>query len=227
MCHSPLKDFFAKYLSEPLPIESTLPHYLHEHLITEIASGEVKSIQESLDWITWTFMYRRLAKNPNYYEIAGLSSQHINDYLSELVEDTIADLVETGSVEQADPDGEDIDIANLGKISSHYCLSFLTLQLYAKAFPSEGKNDSGPSTQIKLAKILEVLCQTQELSSCVQNIDVDELEMRKLALNLPIDVDRREDFCSPHIICNILLQCHISRRSLSSDVLALLKPIQQ
>ena len=74
LCHSPLKDYFAKYLSEPLPIESCLPHHLHEHLISEVASNEIQNIQESIDWITWTFMYRRLPKNPNYYEIAGRTS---------------------------------------------------------------------------------------------------------------------------------------------------------
>lgn len=43
-CHSPLKDYFAKYLSEPLPVESCLPHHLHEHLISEVASGEIQNI---------------------------------------------------------------------------------------------------------------------------------------------------------------------------------------
>lgn len=43
-------------------------------------------------------MYRRIVRNPNYYEIAGKSGQHINDYLSELIEDTVAELAEVGCI---------------------------------------------------------------------------------------------------------------------------------
>jgi pre-mRNA-splicing helicase BRR2 len=43
-------------------------------------------------------LYRRIVRNPNYYEIAGKSGQHINDYLSELIEDTVAELAEVGCI---------------------------------------------------------------------------------------------------------------------------------
>ena len=71
MCHTPKKDFYAKFISEPLPIESDLAHNLHDHLSAEVVSETIESIQDAIDWITWTLMYRRIGKNPNYYEIAG------------------------------------------------------------------------------------------------------------------------------------------------------------
>ncbi len=45
-----------------------------------------------MDYLTWTFYYRRLAQNPNYYNMAGVSHRHLSDHLSELVENTLADL---------------------------------------------------------------------------------------------------------------------------------------
>lgn len=50
--------------------------------------GTIKNKQEAVDWLTYTFFYRRLPQNPNYYNMMGRSHSHIRDHLSELVEDT-------------------------------------------------------------------------------------------------------------------------------------------
>jgi len=73
-CHSPRKDYFLKFMQEPLPVESSLQDNMHDHLISEIVSGSIESKQDAVDWITWTFMYRRLSLNPNYYNLAGKSA---------------------------------------------------------------------------------------------------------------------------------------------------------
>ena len=72
-------------------------------------------------------MYRRIIRNPNYYEIAGKSGQHINDYLSELIEDTVAELAEVGCI-TVDENEMDLKINNLGMISSFYNLRFETIK---------------------------------------------------------------------------------------------------
>lgn len=76
-----------------------------------------------MDWITWTFMYRRIVKNPNYYEISGRTGQHINDFLSELIEDTVAELSEVGCIIVGDNE-MDIEAANPGRIATFYYLKF-------------------------------------------------------------------------------------------------------
>lgn len=146
-------------------------------------------------------MYRRLAKNPNYYEIAGRTSQHINDYLSELVEDCTAELAESGSLAMAENE-IDLEIANLGRIASYYCLSYQTIEVFARSFASKSEPNA---SIIKLPNLLQIICQCSEITNAVQNINLEEIELRKLALNLPIDIDRREDFCAPHVIANILV----------------------
>jgi pre-mRNA-splicing helicase BRR2 len=49
--------------------------------------GTITNKQEAVDWLTYTFFYRRLPQNPNYYNMMGRSHRHIRDHLSELVED--------------------------------------------------------------------------------------------------------------------------------------------
>ena len=45
------------------------------------------------DVLTWTYFYKRMLENPNYYNLHNTSHQHVSDHLSELVENTLSDLV--------------------------------------------------------------------------------------------------------------------------------------
>lgn len=69
MCHAPRKEYYKKFLFEPFPVESHLDHALHDHLAAEVVTRTVASKQDAVDWLTWTFYYRRLARNPNYYNM--------------------------------------------------------------------------------------------------------------------------------------------------------------
>lgn len=113
MCQSSKKDFFKKFLNEPLPVEvclymmnmlghsnylflfifqSHLDHRLHDHFNAEIVTKTIENKQDAVDYMTWTFLYRRLTQNANYYNLQGVSHRHLSDYLSELVETTLNDL---------------------------------------------------------------------------------------------------------------------------------------
>lgn len=110
MCQQTRKDFYKKFLSEGLPIESHLPtHMLHDYFLAEIAVKTIENKQDAMvidfynlsclsltfyqDILTWTYFYRRMTQNPNYYNLSNVSHQHLSDHLSELVENTLNDLV--------------------------------------------------------------------------------------------------------------------------------------
>ena len=67
MCQSFKKDFYKKFLYEALPVESHLDHCLHDHFNAEIVTKTIENKQDAVDYLTWTFLYRRMALNPNYY----------------------------------------------------------------------------------------------------------------------------------------------------------------
>ena len=49
-----------------------------------------------MDYLTWTFYYRRLTQNPNYYNLTGVTHRHVSDHLSDLVEAVLSDLEQVG-----------------------------------------------------------------------------------------------------------------------------------
>uniref|UniRef100_A0A9J7XKW9 Activating signal cointegrator 1 complex subunit 3 n=1 Tax=Cyprinus carpio carpio TaxID=630221 RepID=A0A9J7XKW9_CYPCA len=66
LVHDIKKDFYKKFLYEPFPVESSLLSVLSDHLNAEIAAGTVTSKQDAMDYITWTYFFRRLVMNPRY-----------------------------------------------------------------------------------------------------------------------------------------------------------------
>jgi pre-mRNA-splicing helicase BRR2 len=118
MCLSSKKDFFKKFLYEPLPIESHLDHTLHDHFNAEIVTKTIENKQDAVDYLTWTLLYRRMTQNPNYYNLQGVSHRHLSDHLSELVENTLNDL-EQSKVRKIFPK----------KINQRYFCSVLPLKM--------------------------------------------------------------------------------------------------
>ncbi|KAK7886360.1 hypothetical protein WMY93_025981 [Mugilogobius chulae] len=92
LVHDIKKDFYKKFLYEPFPVESSLLSVLSDHLNAEIAAGTIASKQDAMDYITWTYFFRRLVMNPSYYNLEDISHESINKYLSSLVEKSLRDL---------------------------------------------------------------------------------------------------------------------------------------
>ena len=98
--HEPKKSFYKKFLYEPFPVESSLPAQLGDHLNAEVAGGSVRSRQDAIDWLGWTFFVRRLMKNPSYYGLERADEEGaVSAHLSAMVEESLADLEAAGCVE--------------------------------------------------------------------------------------------------------------------------------
>ena len=68
-CQTGKREYLKKFLHDPLPVESHLDHELHDHFNAEIVTKTIENKQDAVDYLTWTFLYRRMTQNPNYYNL--------------------------------------------------------------------------------------------------------------------------------------------------------------
>lgn len=67
-----------------------------DHFNAEVVAGTVSTRQDAVDYLTWTFFYRRLVQNPSYYGLEGVEAAAVNQHLSGLVEEALGALQAAG-----------------------------------------------------------------------------------------------------------------------------------
>lgn len=204
MCQSSKKDFFKKFLYEPLPVESHLDHTLHDHFNAEIVTKTIENKQDAIDYLTWTFLYRRMTQNPNYYNLQGVTHRHLSDALSELVENTLKDLENSKCV--AIKDDMDTEPLNLGMIASYYYISYTTLELFSTSL--------APKT--KLRGLIEIISNASEFSNLPMR-HREDVVLRQLADRIT-GQKKQQKFTDPHVKVDLLIHAHLSRIQLSAEL---------
>lgn len=166
-----------------------------------------------MDWITWTFLYRRISQNPNYYNLAGRTGQHINDYLSELIETTVDELHKAKCVQYKDEDEMELEPANLGRIAAYYYIKYQTIELFAKNL-----EDEQTLSQKKMRFLLDVLSKSAEYEDVpIRQGEANLLSALTPYLTYPLEEGATNNN-TPDAKTNILLQCHFNRTALSADL---------
>lgn len=205
LCHTPKKDRLKKLLYDPLPIESHLDHYLHDNFNSEIVTKTISNMQDAVDYITWTFLYRRLTKNPNYYNLQGTSNVHLSEHLSEMVETVLGDLEESKCC-QMDDEGE-VSPLNLGMVAAYYYVQYTTIELIA----------SSVTPKTKTRGIMEILSAASEFSTLPVRYG-EEKALRILARNVKHQIPDSAQYNDPNTKALVLLQCHFDRTAVSMDL---------
>ncbi|KAG5318519.1 U520 helicase, partial [Pseudoatta argentina] len=204
LCQSSKKDFFKKFLNEPLPVESHLDRRLHDHFNAEIVTKTIENKQDAVDYLTWTFLYRRLTQNPNYYGLQGVTHRHLSDHLSELVESTLTDLEQAKCV--AVEDEMDTLPLNLGMIAAYYYINYATIELFSLSL----------NNKTKIRGLLEIISAAAEYES-VPVRQREENLLRSLATRLP-HAPQAARMADPHVKAQLLLQAHLSRIQLGPEL---------
>ncbi|KAF2663905.1 Sec63-domain-containing protein [Microthyrium microscopicum] len=201
------KAFYKHFLHTGFPVESSLHLVLSNHLGAEISSETIKHKQDALDYLTWTFFFRRLHKNPTYYGLEISAEEHntiaaqqlANDYIINLVDTSLNDLADSGCA-YIHSTGE-IESTPYGKIMSYYYLSHKTIRsLLAKA-------TEWPT----FADVLSWLSIATEFDELPVRHNEDLINA-ELAKNLPHDPSSLGlPMWDPHVKAHLLLQAHFDR----------------
>lgn len=197
--------YYTKFLGEALPLESQYLGHVHDSFMNEISSGTFNSKQGCVDWLTFTYFYRRLQMNPSFYDVKDTTALGVSEYLSELVETTMDELEEANLVEVDDDDDENpLAPLNGAVIASHYNVSYHTMKVL-------GTLDD----KSRLKQLLETVCQAVEVEVPIR--PSDEHQLRKVYNRVPLKATN-VDYTLPSFKAFVLLQAHLSRLPLSVDL---------
>ncbi|XP_056674600.1 activating signal cointegrator 1 complex subunit 3 [Monodelphis domestica] len=201
LVHDIKKDFYKKFLYEPFPVESSLLDVLSDHLNAEIAAGTITSKQDAMDYITWTYFFRRLIMNPSYYNLDDVSHESMNKFLSNLVEKALIELEHSYCIEIGE-DNRSIEPLTFGRIASYYYLKHPTVRMFRDHLKPE----------CSVEDLLSVLTDSEEYADLPVRHNEDQMNS-ELARNLPIEVNPHS-FDNSHTKAHLLLQAHFSRAML-------------
>ena len=92
-------DIFLNFELNIFILFHSLPAVLSDHINAEVVSGTITSKQEAMDYITWTYFFRRLLMNPSYYDLDSVDHEEVNKYLSTVVQGCVTDLERSSCLE--------------------------------------------------------------------------------------------------------------------------------
>lgn len=201
------KDFYKHFLHTGFPVESSLHTVLDNHLCAEVSAETIVTKQDALDYLTWTFFFRRLHKNPSYYGLEISAEDHstiaaqelANEYMVDMVSKSLNELADSKCVEVF-PNG-DVDSTPLGKIMSYYYLSHKTIRSLVKYAKPNGTFLDVMSWMSRAIEYDELPVRHNE--DLVNETLSENLPFPGHSFNLPM--------WDPHVKAFLLLQAHMSR----------------
>ncbi|KAF2276928.1 P-loop containing nucleoside triphosphate hydrolase protein, partial [Westerdykella ornata] len=129
-------------------LESRLHVGLVEHLNAEIGLGTICDLAAARNWLSKTFFYVRLRKNPSYYKLEGArSGQHIDEQLDDICLRDLSLLQEANLVEG----DRRFRCTQFGEAMARYYVKFETMQIII-----------GLPPKAQISEILSALSQAAE-----------------------------------------------------------------
>ena len=191
------KNFYLNFLHSPFPVESSLVSQLHDHINAEVVAGTIRSTHDAVQYLTWTFLYRRLLLNPSYYGVEDATAEGLNAFLLTLVKDTLGELEQAGLIRCRDV----VEATALGRIASYYYLHYTTMTTFMQRL-------SATADLIDILGCLSWASEYSELPVRHNEDSMNEALARQCRWPVPKDWD------SPHVKANLLFQCVLSRAEL-------------
>lgn len=200
--------YYLSLLNQQLPIESQLMSKLADNLNAEIVLGSVRTRDEGVDWLGYSYLFVRMLRSPGLYSVGA-------DYAEdEALEQKRVDLIHAAAVVlercnliKYDKKTGALQPTELGRIASHYYISHNSMATYNQHL----------QPGISAIELFRIFALSEEFKYIPVRQD-EKLELAKLLQKVPIPVKETVD--EPQAKINVLLQAYISRLKL--DGLALM-----
>ncbi|AAS50913.2 ABR142Wp [Eremothecium gossypii ATCC 10895] len=202
------KMFYKHFLNVGFPVESSLHKVLDDHIGAEISSGTITTRQEAMDFLTYTFLFRRAHHNPTYYGILeDTTAAGVNEYLSSLIDTTVQNLAQSQCIMT---EGKRIIPTAFLSISAYYYISHKTVrQLLSQLYNSCKFQD--------VLKWLSLAVEYDELpvrgGETIMNVEMSENS--RYSVESTFTGEQELPIWDPHVKAFLLLQAYLSRADLA------------
>jgi pre-mRNA-splicing helicase BRR2 len=194
--------YYLSLLNQQLPIESQFVSRLADNLNAEVVLGNVRSRDEGVEWLGYTYLFVRMLRSPGLYSVGA--DYEADNALEQKRVDLIhsaAVVLEKSNLVKYDKKTGKLQATELGRIASHYYITHSSMLTY--------NHHIQPSiTSIELFRVFAL---SDEFKYIPVRQD-EKLELAKLLGRVPIPV--KESIEEPHAKINVLLQAYISRLKL-------------
>ncbi|KAK5987308.1 Activating signal cointegrator 1 complex subunit 3-like 1 [Cladobotryum mycophilum] len=200
--------YYLSLLNQQLPIESQLVSKLVDNLNAEVVLGNVRTRDEGVEWLGYTYLFVRMLRSPGLYQVGAEyeDDDALEQKRVDLIHSAAMSLRKSNLIKYDEKTGK-IQSTELGRIASHYYITASSMDTY--------NNLIQPS--INTIELFRVFALSAEFKYIPVRQD-EKLELAKLLGRVPIPV--KESIEEPHAKINVLLQAYISRLKL--DGLALM-----
>ncbi|TMW66845.1 hypothetical protein Poli38472_011961 [Pythium oligandrum] len=197
---------YLRLLTTGIPMESALIKALPDHLNAEIVSGTVSNLEEACEWLSYTYLYVRMVKNPLAYGLKYEDVQQDPTLLEkrkQLLIDAAEKLqqcrmikilrekkrpVRLDQAEVAEPEDAAktlFAVTAMGRVASHFYIQHTSIQTFNDLLDTsktrrsrgrDGEDDSPDDDDLDWERVLLVLCSSNEF----EQIKAREDEMNEL-----------------------------------------------
>ncbi|KAH8676320.1 Sec63 Brl domain-containing protein [Xylariales sp. PMI_506] len=200
--------YYLSLLNQQLPIESQMASKLVDNLNAEVVLGNVRTRDEGVEWLGYTYLFVRMLRSPGLYSVGAdyEDDEALEQKRVDLVHSAAVVLKKANLITYDEKTGK-MKATELGRIASHYYITHGSMDTYNKLIQ--------PS--ITTIELFRIFSQSAEFKYIPVRND-EKVELAKLLQRVPIPV--KESIEEPFAKINVLLQAFISRLKL--DGLALM-----
>lgn len=182
------------------PIESKFKTGMIDALNAEAALGSVNSIADGVTWLSYTYLFTRMRRNPLVYgmladevmEDPQLGSKRLNEITS-----AAKYLTKCGMLELDEQSGQ-LTITELGRIAARYYITYRTVEVFNEKLRNN----------MTEADLLAVFGQATDFEQILPR-ENEIPELKKLQEKVPCEIEGATD--TPAGKTNLLLQAFISK----------------
>ncbi|KAI9830786.1 MAG: DEIH-box ATPase [Phylliscum demangeonii] len=194
--------YYLSLLNQQLPIESQFISKLADNLNAEVVLGNVRTRDEAVEWLGYTYLFVRMLRSPGLYSVgAEYEDDHALEQKRVDLVHSAATVLEKCSLVKYEKQTGRLQSTELGRIASHYYITHASMATYNHHI----------QPMITPIELFRVFALSNEFKYIPVRQD-EKLELAKLLGRVPIPV--KESIEEPHAKINVLLQAYISRLKL-------------